>query len=290
MKWSKNKIKKELRIVEKTINRSPTTREAGGILYQACLRYYGSFNKAKLEINLDITNPKYFRLPDSAKVLTPTLAYVIGVILGDGYIGIKPGRKSVILKVKDLDFALKFRSCLKEISERLPSLYKNKSNFHVVTLHSKDLVEFINDFDIKKILNANREIKCSFLRGLYDSDGGLGKSNLDTPQKAKRYIGFYNSDKEIITNTSKLLKELKIRHYIRSRIHSGFGSTKLQYELIISDLESMLRFKKYIDFSIKRKSNNLNLILKSYKRESSINMIRVYFPNNEIFGGDIIGC
>ena len=60
----------------------------------------------------------------------------------------------------------------------------------------------------------------------FDSDGGIVGNNLDYRGKAKRWIHFSNSNKEIIDLVSNLFKEFGLKYFIKSRIHSGFGSKR----------------------------------------------------------------
>lgn len=218
--------------------------------------------------------------------MSPKFAYILGVGLGDAYVGIQPGKKGITLDVKDKDFALNFRNYLVEWSKRTPyfkHFKTSKRSYYIVRLYSKDIAEFIHRFNINSISVASREIKCYFLRGLFDSEGGIGISNLDKPQKASRHIGFYNSNKDLIDIVSKILKQLNIKHHINTRVNSGFGSKKLQYGIIITGMENILRFKQFINFSIKRKEEKLNILLNSYVRQSYIEKINM-FSNNKIIG------
>ena len=63
---------------------------------------------------------------------------------------------------------------------------------------------------------------------------------------------------------SFLLYNFKIMHKIKSRVHSGFGSKKVQYRLLIYGKENLEKFYKYIGFSIKRKQEELIKTLNSY--------------------------
>lgn len=283
IKWDKQKIIEELKLLSVQLTHSPTSREINPKLFQACLRYFGSFNRAKQKARLIITQPKYFKLSELAKNLSPNFAYILGVCLGDAHISVKPGKKGVTLRVKDKDFALNFRNYLKDWSRRIPYFYEDDKKFYIVRLYSKDIAEFIHEFNLKNILLASTEIKCYFLRGLFDSEGGVGISNLDEPRKASRHIGFYNSDRKLIHLVSEILKQLNIKHRINSRICSGFGSKKLQYEIIITGFKNILQFEQFINFSIERKIEKLNTLLKSYVKFSHVDKINIF--NNNVYGG-----
>jgi hypothetical protein len=282
VKWNKQRIIEELKFSCSRLNHSPKSREVSPILYQACLRYFGSFNKSKQEAGLTVIQPKYFKLPEHSKSLSSSLAYILGVCLGDAHVSIRSGQKGIVLRVRDKDFAFNFRNYLKDWSERIPHFHVDNKNFYIVRLYSKDIAEFIHSFDIKDILVASREIKCYFLKGLFDSEGSVGISNLDKPRKASRHIGFYNSNRNLVYVVSEILKQLNMKHHINTRIHSGFGSNKLQYEIIITGFENILQFKQFVNFSIERKEEKLNTLLKSYVKFSYTDRINTCSNNNEV--------
>jgi len=74
------------------------------------------------------------------------------------------------------------------------------------------------------------------------------------------------SREKIIVIVSRLLKDFGINHKIKSRIHSGFGSKKLQYEIQIFGLENFKKFYKNIGFSIKYKKDKLLEVINSYEK------------------------
>lgn len=84
-KWDKQKIIEELKFLSNKLKHSPTSREISPTLYQACYRYFGSFNKAKQSAGLEIKKSKNV-IPKSAKRLSKNLAYILGVVSGDGHV------------------------------------------------------------------------------------------------------------------------------------------------------------------------------------------------------------
>ena len=94
-------------------------------------------------------------------------------------------------------------------------------------------------------------------------------TNLDEMGKAKRWIHFSNSNKIIIKSVISILNNLKISHKIRKRVHSGFGSHKIQYEVLIYGKENIEKFYKEVGFSIKRKRRKLSEVINSYGRKQT---------------------
>jgi len=268
IKWSKELVIKKLIDSNNKLGHSPTSREINPTLYGACWNYFGSFNKAKLVANLPIQKVKYKKLKRGYNSLSNNLAYILGVILGDGHLAIMENVKRpsyyTLLKVKDKDFALEFKKRLENWSGHKVKYYLHKNGFYYSILYSKDATKFLKSFNINQILKSKKKIKYHFLKGLFDSEGCIAGSNLQKRRYATRIIKFFNNKSKIIKLVSKILKEIGINHSIRSRIHSGFGSQKLQYEITICGKENLYKFYKDIGFSIKRKQNKLIKVLNSY--------------------------
>ncbi len=108
--------------------------------------------------------------------------------------------------------------------------------------------------------------KSCFLSGLFDSEGAIIAKNLENRNITKRWIHFSNNNLKTINLVTKLLKEFEIRHKVKSRIHSGFGSKKIQYEILIYDKKSITNFYKHVKFSIKRKQDLLRKLINSYQK------------------------
>lgn len=268
-RWDQNKIIEALKETAQQLDHSPSAREAGPALYQVCRLYFGSFNKAKKAVGLAITPVKHHQINKNAKILNEDLAYILGVKRGDGYWRkrITPQRTSgeIGFNVKNLDFAKEFKKRLKRWSGIQPKIWEKDGKFYVM-LYSIDAVNVAQKISLKEILSSNKGEKADFLKGLYDSEGGVTGKNLDRRKFACRWIHFSNSNKETILAVSKLLKFFGINYKIKSRIHSGFGSKKLQYEILIFGLENLLKFSKNIGFSIKYKKDKLLEVINSYEK------------------------
>ena len=108
--------------------------------------------------------------------LNEELAYVLGVLYGDGYVGKRKNADSyvVVLKVKDQDFAETFTEMLKKLGYK-PRFYHypyRKVPFHV-ELTSKELYLFFESFKVGELLKTEHNLKAWFLRGFLDSEGSI---------------------------------------------------------------------------------------------------------------------
>ena len=126
--WSRERVIETLRAKSQTLGHSLSVREAGPLLYQVCWRYFGSFNNAKKAAGLTVNPPKHHVINKNAKELSQDLAYILGVINGDGHYGkvITPKRVSaeIGLNVRDLDFAEEFKNKLKKWSGIEPKFHE----------------------------------------------------------------------------------------------------------------------------------------------------------------------
>ena len=198
---------------------------------------------------------------------TPEFAYVLGVVKGDGFTRVRRGKwrssGEIGLKVNDKDFAEAFKENLESFAGRGVKIFEKNGRHHVY-LYSIHYADFIQNFNLKEVLKWDLSSKHSFLRGLFDSDGGIIGQNLENRRKAKRWLHFSNNNLEIVNIVATIFKELELKYSISKRIHSGFGSKKLQYEIKIYNLKDMFYFYNNIGFFIVRKQNKLKEVIGSY--------------------------
>jgi hypothetical protein len=213
----------------------------------------------KVKHLLITTNTK--QLPQSAHKMSPELAYVLGVMLGDGTMS----NYSLRLIVKDKDFALKFKQKLEKwngysIELKRVSEKRYKKHYWKVIFHSKKACKILKKYkeNIRKImLNAPRKCQIAFLEGLYDSEGYVSLI------KHGKRIFFCNTKKRLVKLVCHLLSYFKIE----TSINKHKTAHQDIYYSITSKRENVLQFYKYIHFSIARKQDRLNQIISSYSRK-----------------------
>jgi intein-encoded DNA endonuclease-like protein len=210
-------------------------------------------------------------LPKSAYKLSPELAYILGVMLGDGYLA----KYRLNLKVIDRDFALNFKEKLEKWSglktskikkvKTINKKYKCKDNY-MVDFSSKKVVEIIEDYKsrIEKVmLNAPRKCQITFLEGLYDSEGSVKFYYFNHHIQTKGKIDLSNTNLKLLKLCETLLKKLNILPHICFANKKQIPNV---YVLIVSQKMNIFRFHKLIHFSIKKKQERLNNLIASYKR------------------------
>jgi len=221
--------------------------------------------KNLIKAHLKLRELKREKLRELSNRISSDFSYALGVVLGDGYITFpKKGGGYIGLNVKDKDFAEDFKNSLDKWSGKKCRLYFYEDCWRVY-LHLVVAAKFLKNFDVNKLFFMSEEIKCAFLRGLFDSEGSV---NIQ-----QKRICFYNSNTDLINLAKILLDSLGI-NYIKiykreGEIHTIEGReylVKPVYSLVIRRRKNLELFYKKIRFSIKRKQSKLENILKSYQR------------------------
>lgn len=222
------------------------------------------------------------KLPESAKKLSPELAYIYGVLIGDGSLELSHSYR-VNLNVNDKDFAYAFAEALKKWSNLKPTINKRKvfgnhqtkygdwirtDNIqHVVRLGSKQAVEFLlsnvecrtYDWQVpKSVLDSKNEIiKGNFLKGFYDSEGSVIYDKKYNNKRIDLMIFKTTGIKDI----QMILSELGIKSILKNEKH---GMCLLR----IIGKNNLRLFLDKINFTIFRKRNTLEKALNSYIRDA----------------------
>ena len=255
-------------------------------IIEVCKQEYG------VELNRGIEHwiyggvkPRVLRYPlkEGYENLTLSKAYILGVLCGDGCVTIKKPR--VVLGVTSKEFVKKFVDAFNKHYGLTPSVtnipkekikdshvenpdhtIKAKQDQVRVTFYGRNLVLDIKrygDFKTdtwrvpKEIRNSdNREIICSFLQGLYDSEGS-----------ASSHITLSSNSLNGLRDTQKLLEELGIR--------SSIWKGKTCFILAIHNQKTKRLFREQIGFRIAHRQKQLEQNLARYKTSKSYSQKRV---------------
>src|SRR5207249_2304038 len=116
-------------------------------------------------------------------VASPELAYVIGVIAGDGNLNVHGYNYEMLLSVTDRDFAEEFSRCLAKILGK-SNLYKvrwseNRKRW-IVQGSSVLLFRFLNGGwqRLKRHVEHCYQCSASFLRALFDAEGTIARNRI----------------------------------------------------------------------------------------------------------------
>jgi len=205
--------------------------------------------------------------------LTEDLAYILGVLAGDGYMHYNINQQSYYagLSATDKEFVEKFRKVLFNFFKINPTNEFKKSkklNYrdqYISRMCSKEACDFINSFGSfgkycwkvpEVIIGANNQIKSAFIKGFFDSEGEIDKKS--------RRVGATSVNLEGLKQVGGLLGSLGIRYSITSE-KTPLPNRRLKSRLRIQDRKSVELFNKHIGFTITRKQLLLNTFLGSYK-------------------------
>jgi len=120
--------------------------------------------KAKQKIK-ELKEEKFLEL---SKNITEDFAYVLGAVLGDGYIYFHPkGWGHIRISVKDKDFANNFFQSLKNWSKMNCRIYQYDEFWRVYS-SSVIVARVLKKFDLNKLENMPEETISAFLKGIYD--------------------------------------------------------------------------------------------------------------------------
>jgi intein-encoded DNA endonuclease-like protein len=214
-----------------------------------------NINIRKSSDSLTIKNTKKINLNPSE-----SLAYILGVLNGDGSVNRQGNNYVIELKVTDKDFVEEFKKHLKCIGFEYINEYvrefKNKKDQYVVRVCSKGFYYWYKNLDMDYYINVignNEKLMVSWLKGFYDSEGSVTinkKGNY-----TYKYVSLSNTDKKLIDICCYYLDKLGINYSIYCEKNSKYRSGFLWRVYIKSN--SLETFKKLINFRIERKAKKL---------------------------------
>jgi len=202
-------------------------------------------------------NKQWIKLFNPKKI-TKDIAYLLGLILGDGYIDFKNGRVTITTIDEDVsNFLLKNDLGLK--------FYKGVgANDYHYTCKNKSFVEFLGEFikfkNVKSreksvpeiVLGWSEKNVASFLSGLFDADGCC--------RGDRGTISLVSTSKDIINVVRVLLLNFGILTKTYSHVScptKRVSVSSLHHTLEISGYHGN-RFIEKIGFRIKRKNKNIS--------------------------------
>jgi S-adenosylmethionine synthetase len=214
-----------------------------------------------------------FKFP---KVLTEDYSYLLGLLIGDGNCM--------------MDGAIAICVCEEEAKENIQRLYKKifgregKIFGHWAFIGGVELRAFLKYLGLEHerswekrvphtIFKAQKNVVAAFLRGLFDTDGGIrihGR-NENFPD-----LYFYSSSFGLVQEVQQLLlnfgiiSQAGIINNVGKEIFGGRRVRRLVYKLRIKGIESVRIFKSQIGFGLKRKQKILDSISLESKKDFSI--------------------
>jgi DNA mismatch repair protein MutS len=188
------------------------------------------------------------KLHNNWNILNENIAYLIGVLYGDG--NVMPNL--IRIAVKDKDFILNVKNCLELISKENLQIKKiknengfgKKGSFLFQIKFNSILLKPIIEKHYENILNQNDKVISAFLNGCFDSEGSVDKDRLRVRLSVRNII--------YAKKISEGLTKLGVIHSFTEIKNRGvqFFSVKI-YD------RNCIDFNHFIKFSIKRKKERL---------------------------------
>ena len=211
-------------------------------------------------------------IPPAAKWIpepSSELAYIIGVLLGDGSVSIDEYyHYRIQLGVKDLEFTEAFSRAMAKTLNKKYSIPKwsKSSNKWIVTYHSKAFYVWFKQQTMKALrqyIEYNKETATSFLKGLYDSEG-----NHNISKKGYIRIRLSNNNIELLRYAQYLLKRylniIATGPYLNAEAgeENKIENRKIKrksnnYQISINRKQYTRKFLSEIGFSIEEKQLGL---------------------------------
>jgi intein-encoded DNA endonuclease-like protein len=270
----------------------------GGLTYRAIIgevwrRYGARISKSHISYWLrGIHSPYNGRRIPSLELLKPSeeLAYVIGVKVGDGYVGkksrVRKGYNPVWigLKAKDREFVEGFGRCLAKVIVRrqIRSRFRDDVGKYVVEVGSKTLYELL-----RKPVDLDRLKKyIEHLRDAWQHSSWTSRTLKDVLTRG--YISIYNTDLRLLTYINDLLRRLGIEStgpmlkarrgtiFYDPRRRKKYTRNKDVYVICIR-VSSNTNFYRYVGFAMTMKQARLENYV---KRNTGAFTLPQPFPNH----------
>lgn len=161
------------------------------------------------------------KLPPVNLSMSDTMAYILGVIFGDGSVfKSSQGHYLIRLHVTSLDFIKSFKKALQSIGlnpskiRRQINYKENQHDSFEISAFSKRFYKYFININIGTLedeITKKRSLTFAWLRGFYESEGSIGKYNVNYGSKVLM-VRMSNTDIEIINLVKKLLDAIDIKY------------------------------------------------------------------------------
>lgn len=199
----------------------------------------------------------------------PDIAYLIGVIQGDGHVGKVLDKNgwlsslSVVISVghKDKPYIKILKKIIKNQFNYDAKIYNDSSCFRV-GIYNRSLVRALEDFKrnmkVPNFFLAKNEMLAAYLQGLFDTDGSCtisSNSISGTIDFATNRIGFAYEIRDILEKSFNIYSNIRI---------SRKGDYKPVYRVAITNKSNITKFVGSIGFRHPRKIKVSNNLIKHY--------------------------
>ena len=189
--------------------------------------------------------------------MTENLAYLIGLLKGDGYVCCNGRTYRICLDNTNFTIANNCKKSLKEIGlnpfiyEIVPSNGIGKQKQYRVLASSKEFYKWYKKLTCKKLrklLTTNKKI-FGFLRGFYEAEGSISKSRNSIT------ISIYNTDMRLISLIKFLLEKINLNFHLNGPYKNnrlGGYNSKLLYRVQTTNKNEVINFLNLVKPSAKQ--------------------------------------
>lgn len=150
------------------------------------------------------------------------LAYILGVLKGDGYVTKNGYQYNVCLQSISKNFVSSFETSLKNIGLHPCKIYHDRRGIYHSVACSLQFVEFYKNLSMSRLKELIAGYHSHFIKGLYESEGTLfirgqtanfelniANSNLELLKIVSRYL-FYKNIRNSIGKRGKTINDLQM--------------------------------------------------------------------------------
>lgn len=210
--------------------------------------------------------------------LTPAKAYVIGALLGDGYVAKtkRGGYQIQLVAGVDEDFAEIFASCIFEAYGFKPKILKrltaNHTLIYQIKFQFKAVFDDLSSYALfgartwrlkPQLLNAlskDENLSSSLLRGFFDADGTVSCRRRTDKKGYAKTVQCCSVNEDGLRQLYNLVQGI-----IPSSIFKELNGKIKAFHIVMGNKEAFKTFAKRINFNIERKRAKLSYLLQTYK-------------------------
>lgn len=221
---------------------------------------------------------KYINTISTKLTVMEKLAYLIGVMLGDG--GVYGNTYTVFCIDESKEFAEVIADVVRRIFNFEPRLRRCSPNCWIVSTNRKDVHDFLirigypkgrklTNLRIPNIFAEKKALRLEVAKGLFDAEGycGIDKQKHGEKKYCYPYIGIDMIAKPLIRQLRGVLLEEGIESVIFTKKPRGWGKHP-QYSLVIKGFDGVRKFRDVIGFRHPEKKEKLERLFEGGSSET----------------------
>lgn len=189
---------------------------------------------------------------------SPALSYLLGVLLGDGWVTTVPkwNVSRVGLEAKDKEFVDCFGENLRKIGLNPLPIYLEKRNVYRVLANNKRFVQWYKGLSLQEIEQIANKHPIGFIRGFYESEGCFY-----VHPRGGWILHIFNKKKDLLEMSRRILSNLGIE----MKLSKCRGEPHLMYSLHLWGRVKIQKFFEQIKPVIKTTHSRAALLEETKK-------------------------